>query len=164
MDNQDKDKKPADNNSESGEQGKTNETPKTLTQEQVDNIISNRISEERKKFEAEKQKAIDDAKAEEKRLAKMSADEKEKEDEPQKEINRSKSKKNQKKEGKKELSPNNVEDETEEVLKKHVLFHAPTGLYKYPFFFEQSFITSNIAKPLCFFSSSTILFVKVIMA
>lgn len=52
---------------------------KTFSQEELDKIISNRLSEVKKKLEAEKEKAIAEAKAEAERLAQLSNEEKEKE-------------------------------------------------------------------------------------
>ena len=52
---------------------------KTFSQEELDKIISNRLSEAKKKLEAEKEKAIAEAKAEAERLAQLSNEEKEKE-------------------------------------------------------------------------------------
>lgn len=52
---------------------------KTFSQEELDKIISNRLSEVKKKLEAEKDKAIAEAKAEAERLAQLSNEEKEKE-------------------------------------------------------------------------------------
>jgi len=52
---------------------------KTFSQEELDKIISNRLSEAKKKLEAEKDKAIAEAKAEAERLAQLSNEEKEKE-------------------------------------------------------------------------------------
>lgn len=57
----------------------------TVTQAQIDQMISDRLAREKKKADEDRQKAVDDAIAEERRLAKLSAVEKEKELELKKE-------------------------------------------------------------------------------
>lgn len=54
-------------------------TPKTFTQDDLDKILSDRLSREREKDKAEREKAISDAIAEEKRLSKLTQEQKEKE-------------------------------------------------------------------------------------
>lgn len=70
----------SDKDQKTEEQGKKEiETPKTFTQEQLDKILSERLAKERAKSEEDSKKKLEEALAEERRLAKMNQEQRDKE-------------------------------------------------------------------------------------
>ncbi len=59
-----------------GEGGEATQQPKTFTQDEVDRMIGDRLSKERKKYEKDLEAKVSEAKTEAERMAAMSADEK----------------------------------------------------------------------------------------